>query len=90
MKLHIGFKNNNYPGLSKMRWLKTSYPELRGINDYCLPHGIIRREDVIQYWYAFLKHCTIFPMIVITSNISFLGGRTNKAVRKIAADDKAF
>lgn len=85
---HIGFKNNNTQAYQKMRWLKDQHPELRGLMITATPWNN-RREDVINIGTLFLNIDDI-PNDRNYKQYLLLGGRTNKAVRKIAADDKAF
>ena len=85
---HIGFKNNNTQAYQKMRWLKDQHPELRGLMITATPWNN-RREDVINIGTLFLNIDDI-PNDRNYKQYLLLGGRTNKAIRKIANDNTAF
>lgn len=85
---HLGFKNNNTKAYNKMLVLKENNPDIRGLMLTATPWNN-RREDVINIGMLFLDIEKV-PNDREYKQYILSGGFTNKVVKKIAADDKAF
>lgn len=85
---HLGFKNNNTQAYNKMRALREANPNSKGLMMTATPWNN-RREDVINIGMLFMNPNQV-PNDREYKQYILLGGLTNKVVKKMANDNKAF
>lgn len=85
---HLGFKNNNTQSYNKMMALRMANSGIKGLMLTATPWNN-HRDDVINIGMLFINPDQV-PNDRVYKQYLLLGGLTNKMVKKMADDDKAF
>lgn len=85
---HQGFKNNNTMAYRRMRAFKERNPELKGLMLTATPWNN-KRDDVLNIGMLFLNVDSI-PNDREYKQYMILGSLSNKVIKQITTDDKAF